>query len=512
MAVANLNPYTSANRTTEAPNSQGKFFSKYLEASTGGVIDPFENFIGGEDQPINKKTDLQKGGGDIVYFTKGGELMGKGKRGEQTLRGNEEKPRYGTDSVTVDFVRHGTSWTRKDLMKAAVGKAVGIEAAKRLDRWLSRMRTAFILQRLRGQAALGSNVYFAGSRGSLNLMTSSDTFTTTTIETATGLLGELMGEPIQGRKSKLGAMIANFLVFGPDTVLRGLYNDDDYTSQALHSQQRGGDNTLIQGGLSHWRGHGIFNWNAGDLDGNGPVGSFFNPKAFSGNAAIAAGTGVLTINGGGSGYTASTDYFRYFPGNTDFTQYDGETVTESAFPAASDYYLKIINHTDSAAGSDQGKWGFYRYTGTANTGALITTKSETGNAGTGAGGRLGAAVSGTVSTTLGGVTYSSTVNSEAHPVGAPVYLANRLGNVIGFVGVLGRDAVRLAYGSNADGDGMLTGTSTTGRGYKESEDYEMIIAAAVESVCGISVKLDTLGKPRGYVLVPTVYNPFQLAA
>ena len=73
MAVANLNPYTSANRTTEAPNSQGKFFSKYLEASTGGVIDPFENFIGGEDQPINKKTDLQKGGGDIVYFTKGGE-------------------------------------------------------------------------------------------------------------------------------------------------------------------------------------------------------------------------------------------------------------------------------------------------------------------------------------------------------------------------------------------------------------------------------------------------------
>mgnify|MGYP000623846584 CR=1 FL=1 len=127
MSVPSLNPYTFANRASQAPNSIPELFSRFLERSTGGVGDPFEQFIGPDGAmgfPVVRKTDLQSSAGQLVHFTKHGALMAKGKRGEAELRGNEEKLRYGTDSVKIDFVRHASSFTRKDLAFSAPGKKI----------------------------------------------------------------------------------------------------------------------------------------------------------------------------------------------------------------------------------------------------------------------------------------------------------------------------------------------------------------------------------------------------
>jgi len=502
MSVATFNSQNGAGIRSANPNSINVLFSNLLKRSTGNTGDVFKRFEGPDGAlgfPICRVTDLNKAAGETVHFTRHGALKAKPILGEATLRGNEEKLRFGTHQVRIDFVRNASSWTRKQLRLMAVGKSVPEAIADELDLWLGGIRTDFIMQRWLQRAVAGHNIYYPNNRGSIGALTASDVISPNVIEYATSRLATIGAPAIRNATSKAGAQIPQYLFFAPGDVFLPLYSNDDYVNRNIHSENRGDQNTITEGGFSNWRGQTLFHWNTVDDDHNGPIGSFFNAKAKLGEA-ISAGTGVVTIKGGGSGNTTGPDYFRYFSGNIAFTQYEGESISADTTV----YYLKIWNHTGASAG----KWGMYSYTGsTDNLGTTITTLE-----------RLGSAASSTRVTTLGSVTWDAAVNSDAHPVGAPIYQCNSKGQVIGYVGALGSGASLIAYGGGAMGD---PSTAVNGRtnyqprsmslsgsmSFTDTDDYSMQVAAAIEGVMGVDVSKDTAGAPRGFVLVPVVYNP-----
>lgn len=512
MPVANLQTFTFAERASAAPNTIPVLYSAYLEKSNGGISDPFENFIGPDKAmgyPVVRKTDLEAKAGNLIYFPMNGELMGFGQVGADTLQGNEEDLPYGSDQVKIGFVRHATGWTREDLAFSSPGKAIPLAAAEALDSWLANKRTQYILQRMRGRARAGKNVFYPNNKADINALGNSDTMSTTVIERTAAFMGQILAKPLSSVRLKSGAVVPKYLFFGPNTVLQPLFSDSNFNNATFYSDARDASNPIRYGGFAQWRGQAIFDWNAGDQDGNGPIGSFFNPKALLGTA-ITAGTGALTLTGGGARYTSGKDYFRYFPGNTAAVQYKGESVSESLFASGDSYFIKIYNHVASAAGGDATKWGFYRFLGSANNnGATLTTANYSATTGLGGGRLAGAGAGGagdTRFTTVGTVVWDSAVNTTEHPVGAPMYLCNKAGKVIGFIGCLGSNAIRIAYGNTGKGN------SIRGTGYKETEDYEMQVAAGIECVMGVDVKTNTQGDPANYILVPCVYTPPEIAA
>lgn len=511
MSVANITTQTAAAIRSANPNSINTLFSDLLKRSSGNTGDVFRRWEGPDGAlgyPVQRVTDLSKTAGEIVHFTKHGGLRNKPVLGEATLRGNEKKLSFGTHQVRIDFVRNASAVTRKQIRLMAAGKSVTQAIADELDMWLGGIRTDFIMQRWRQRAVAGHNLYIPNSRGSVGGLTSTDVISTSIIDYAASRLATIGAQPIRNATAKSGATIPKYLFFAPSDVLLPLRSDDIYFQRNIHLEQRGEDNSITEGSYSDWYGNTIFSWNVVDDDSDGPIGSFFNAKAKLGEA-IAAGTGVLTIKGGGSGYTASTDYFRHFDGNIAFLQYESESISADT----NVYYLKIWNHVASAATGDQGKWGMYSYTGsTGNSGATITTTE-----------RLGATASGTRVTTLGNVTYDASKHATDHPVGAPIYQCNANGEVIGYVGALGTGAANIAYGGGAAGDPSASinggtdfkpsksGVSGSGR-FMEREDYGMIISSAIEAVMGVDVSLDTAGKPRGFVLVPVVFFPPEIGS
>jgi hypothetical protein len=157
------------------------------------------------------------------------------------------------------------------------------------------------------------------------------------------------------------------------------------------------------------------------------MGSFLNPLAYLGNAALTAGTEARVVYGGGNATDhTEADFFEYFP-NAPFTFIDTGAIT----PTTGTRYFIIYNTT----GADAGKWGMYAYT-TGNDGNKITCTAH-----------LGAAVTGVQNTTLGGVVYDAALNTTAHPLGSLIFPCNSFGVPIGSTLVMGRSAILRGYGS-----------------------------------------------------------------
>lgn len=178
------------------------------------------------------------------------------------------------------------------------------------------------------------------------------------------------------------------------------------------------------------------------------MGSFINPQAYLGNAALAAGTTARTLYGGGNSTDhAAADYFEYFD-NAPFTFIDTGAIT----PTTATRYCIVYNLTSGGAGGEAGKWGMYAYT-TGNNGANIVCTAH-----------LGAAVAGVQHTVIGGagnvdglggtytanvagVQYNAAINTTIHPLGSLIIPCNELGVPIGSTLVMARSAILRGYGS-----------------------------------------------------------------
>lgn len=498
MSVANINAKTFANLNSEAANAVGKAFSKYLHigSNTSDVFSKFEGADGAMGSPVCRKTELGTMAGKKIEFTIKGQLSGFGKLGEQTLRGNEEKRRYGTTEVEVDFIRHAEAYTRKQIAFMAANGEVRSGIAKDLADWWARKKQTAALHRLRQRAQSGVNIIYPNARGGIHSLRSADTFSVQTINKAQSLAQQLGAKPLKMGKSKAGAPIPNFMFFGPEQVINPITADSTYTAALNNAQVRGyGNNEFWDGGIAQVMGQTVFHWATVDPDSDGPIGSMFDPRAKLGTA-ITAGTTAIDITGGSS---TSALYFEFFPGYA-WLHYEEESVSADS----NDYYVLIYNHVESTNGAgDAGKWGFYRYTGSSNTGNKLTMKNENGNATTGAGARLAGSTSGKASTKIGEVVWDANVNTTEHPTGAWIYLANKKGQIYGYVAALGSNALLRAYGGGAMGEDM----PVAGKFQTEDEDYGMIKGVAIEAVYGTEVWTDTQGHPTNYVLIPCAYTP-----
>ena len=199
-------------------------------------------------------------------------------------------------------------------------------------------------------------------------------------------------------------------------------------------------------------GHVIKEFNPIDPDGYAWSGSWFNAKAFLGEA-ITAGTTAFVLKGGGSAAAAAKtniDYFRFFP------NYAFEFTPEDIYvPGSTQQYFLVVNPRGAvtADNPDPGKIGMYGYT-TGNDGNTITINK-----------RLAAVTAGSVAvSTLGDVTWDTGVwqgyHSATHPIGSTIILCNAKGVPIGDTVMLGAMAMIRGYGMyrnwrtqwNVDGD------------------------------------------------------------
>lgn len=507
--------YTAASLRTDTPNAVYLAYNEKLRRSGQITTNPFRALTaldnGGKEingmsgAPISIISDLSTMGGEKVRFTKFRGTNQKAKLGEQTLMGTEAKIKFGTYDVVVDHVRVGTAYTRKQLLLLAKGNQLVQTVIENTDRDLGLKQRDFILQRLVERTTAGRNLLFPNtSRSTVDTMTSADTISTDAIARIGRQMTTIGAAPINNKKLRNGACIAQYLFFGPEDVLAPLYSDTSYNNAAQYALQRGEDNVFFAGGFVPWRGQQIWHWNVIDEDTSGPIGTYLNPKAALG-VAISAGTAVIALKGGGAGYSAgdspAIDYFRYFPGGSSIgAQYESET-------RASDtgiYYIKIVHPTS-------GKWGFYRYTGNDNIGTGITTHATAG--------RLAASASVSAATTVGSVTWDAAKNTEDLPVGSMMYWANASGQILGRIGALGSDAVLLANGGGAMGmnssiayspksiKGVTELISGSGSVGSEGDDYGMVQSVAAEAIFGVDVPLNTLGQYQNHAIVPVVYTP-----
>lgn len=439
-------PNTGAALAAMSPESVRIIWQK-----TADVFEQTEDFWGkfeGEslDSPIHVINDTSKGVGMTFRITSMAGFYGRGKSGDALFNAASDFERtvINNNEFTADYLRNAYSRTQRMDEKMGMVNELSSGQVEQLGKWMGREKSAragmtFVLK---GGAA---NLMYPGSNSSESTITSADGLSYNDILA----MGQAL-KPMGGKPCEIGTVRGNpvhkYCVVGTTPGLFSLKQDSDY-KQILREagpREKYDANPLFEGGYMELDGHIIKEHNPIDPDGDAWSGSWFNAKAFLGEA-ISPGTTVFDIKGGGSFNSTLVDYFRFFPNFAfEFTSTDVYT------PGSTVQYLLIVNPKNAA--TDPGKVGMYSYT-TGNNGNKITIVN-----------RLGSAASGARVTTLGSVTWDTGVwagkHTDTHPVDATIILCNAKGVPIGDTVMFGAMAMLRGYGQfrnsrtqwNVDGD------------------------------------------------------------
>lgn len=392
------------------------------------------------------QTDLSKGNGSIMNFTTQAGFYKKPKLGDALFEaaGDFDKIKQGNFQLTVDFARWAVR-TNKRMeemmgMRGDIESGVNVELGKNLGRF--KTEQVFGLTLLKLPAA---NVMFANGKTEATLK-SADTLRWDEVVSVGQAMMPMGGLPadIAGAGSKQPIWSQTFVATTPS--LTSLKLDSAWRDVLKNGDIRGQGNTVFKGGYPSIDGHTVVPYNPIDHDGVGPMGSFLNPKAFLGGAAITAGTTTIDVKGGGNTTDMDdSEFFRYFEGSP------YEFIDTGSFTAdAKTRYFVIYNLT----GADAGKWGMYAYT-TGNNGSKIAITARLASAASaiahtvigGAGNTAG--VGGTYTASgdaAAGVQWNAALNTDAHPIGSFIFPVNNLGVPIGDTLALGRSGILRGYG------------------------------------------------------------------
>jgi hypothetical protein len=421
-----------------------------------------------KDSPIRTVTDTNKGAGQKITFTTRSGYYGRGKQGDAmfTALTDFEKAQISSFDLKVDWLRHATSINERAEEVMGMREEIATQDNVELGKWLGRKKSAQLFATF--QLLLPSNnILYAGAK-TLNTLGSADTLDWAEIVRMGTTLQPLGGRPANILRNGVNASpIHSNIVVGTVPALSSLKIDSAYLTLRAQAETRGADNTIFRGGYANIDGHVIKEYNPIDHDGVGAVGSFLNPRAFLADP-IAAGTTTFDVTAGGADNLGNTrtdiDFFEFFPG---FAYPFLQNVTGSAFsPPSATKYLIIYNKT----GADAGKWGFYSYT-TGNNGQKITIVN-----------RLAAAASGAAVTTLGGVTWSGSLNTDVHPTGSVIILANAKGVPIGSTLMMGAMAAVRGYGKYR------------GQNFLQKQEGGFVTERYIASVFGQSLYFDRAGR------------------
>lgn len=405
------------------------------------TTDFFAQFEGtSKESSVRVINDTSVGKGLKFRITSRAGYYGPGKSGDELFQDSDdfEEDIINSNEVDADYLRNATAITqRTDEFMGMQGELSDGQAAE-LGKWMGREKSA----------RLGMTFLLKG--GPENLLISGGANTEDELVTADGLTYDnilFMGQalkPLGGMPCETatvrGSPVLKYLVVGTTPGLFSLKQDPDYKQIVKDAMPREkyDENPLFQGGYAELDGHSIREYNPIDHDGYGPVGSFFNAKAFLGGA-ITAGTAAFNILGGGSAAAAAKtkiQYFRFFP------NYAFEFLPNDIFvPDTDQKYLLIINPRNAAV--DPGKVGMYGYT-VGNTGNVITINL-----------RLAPVQNGPVAMkSVGNVTWNTGpwaanggMHTQTHPIGATIVLCNANGVPLGDTVMMGASAIIRGYGS-----------------------------------------------------------------
>ena len=406
------NVYSGVNQAASLSSQHAKIFPE-LWKKGADIAEQTENFweeFEGSDanSPILFERDTTKGAGMTINYRTITGLYGKGGIGDAPIGDKAEQWRVGGYSLTLDYFRHNTEYSERTLDMLGyndLGQELADGIPEALGAWMGRKKTEQLFYMFIGKGN-PENTLYANNKGGREALRTADTISLSMVE----MLGQVL-KTAGARPAKVAMVGKNkvhkYIFVALDEALRGLKGSSDYRSALNAVGERGNANYIFSGGYAPLDGQIIKEFCAPDHDGYGPVGSPLAAKAYLGDA-IAAGTTTFNLDGGGSPSAAAVANAPYF---RDFSNYVYEFGQGDTIPTTgATRYVLVYN----VSGADQGKWGFYSYI--LNDGGKLTVT-----------GRLGSAASGIRATTLGNVTWSGTVNTDAHPSGSLVIETNSYG-------------------------------------------------------------------------------------
>lgn len=398
--------------------------------------DPWAAMEGGSTSIIETITDTSKGSGHTITFPILSRFHGEGKQGENrfTSATDYEKIIIDSNSLTVDFIRNASNESIRTEEHMGMRGEILSRVPELLGDWLGRKKSEMIQMTILHRTN-SENHIIAGGNTSVHNMTSADTLGWAEIVAMGALLEPMGGLPaIVGQDPNGNAIFANCVV-ATVPAMQSLDVDPTYLENQQQAGERGKNNKLFVGGVDLVKGHMIKKFNPIDHADAGAIGSPLAPKAKLG-VAIASGSGALTIKGGGNATDAALTqilYYKWFPKYAFPFMVSDVLATSADFweLVGGNFFVTIVNPRSAA--TDPGKWGFYEIS--ANNGNALTVAT-----------RLAAAIAGIANTTVGGVTWDATVNTDVHPEGSLVYLSTSKGLPLMATPMLGQRAIRRGYG------------------------------------------------------------------
>jgi len=469
-------PNTGTSLATMDPQSVRQLWQKGIDLYEQSN-DFFAEMEGGSNALIWEKSDLAAGDGSKITFTVGSGFYDEPHIGEAVFETEDDFEKFLIESheLFVDFARHGTRSSKR--MEEIMGMRGEIETGfnTQLGAWLGRLKSEQLFMMFREQLPAENVVYANGK--TRDTLVAADTLDWDEIIALGVQMKGKGGQPAKVGALKNGQPVFRNTVVATTDALFSLDLDTNYKQVIRETVNQQYAELIFNGGYAAPKGHLIAEYTPIDHDGEGAIGSPLNPQARLGEA-IAAGTTLIDIKGGGNATSAAKTkkkYFKYFPnhayrfiGNTDATAGGATTLAQDALT----HYVLIVNPPNAA--TDPNKIGMYAYT-TGNNGNKITITARLGSATGGSGNRV---------TTLGGVTWDSGVwsgkHTDVHPVGALILPCNSKGQVFGDSLMLGR---RCAY----RGYGMWRNKRLT-----ESKEGGFLQETYVASVFGQALRKDRL--------------------
>jgi len=451
----------------------------------------FRDFKGDEggNKPITTKRDLSAGGSDYVTFTTTTPIRGQGVIGEQQLKGNTDRLRFGSFGVQVDLIRHAVSYTQILKLLRFTGQTVDQLSAEVMADWAARKEQDDCMVTLRNSALEvaenggGPNVVsvlgkqFLGDADPSDINNEGDTISTDFLEvTKQRLIGQ-GAKPMSLDTDLSGADIPQYLFFGGDSVVRPLKADTTYEDALIYAQNRGNDNPNFKGTYPVWDNNMIHIHNLVIDTAQGRQGSPLSPRAYLGGDIPSIHIDALwNIRGGGAAYGASDEELDYF---ANFTGFPWLLITTDIMTPPTPVQ-NAQKHYMTAYDLNTGNFQVFEYTRACFNNYLKGNTVEEAKL-VGHGGR-----NDTTALTSG--------NASEIKAGAIIYQSNKNGIPLEFGLHMGANALYYAMGS-LENEPIYHYDD-----FANASNQAHLTATGVQSVRGLATYKDTIGRTPNYLL------------
>lgn len=405
--------------------------------------DPFQSMEGGPDQVIETIKSLAAGNGHIIKFPIHHGYHNEPKMGEERFTAQTD---YATDllasnELRIDYVRWAWSGTEREEehmgMRGEIFNRVPEKLGRQAGEWKSRHTQMCLLHKTNAENRLIATA--AGARNStVHELVSADTLRYDEIVTMAAMMEPMGGAPAHVGRDAMGNAIFGQVVIPTTQALASLKADATYRQNLREAGERGPGNVLFSGGVQMTDGHVIRKYNSIDHAEQGAIGCPLMPRARLGTA-ITTGTGALNITGGGNATDGALTHILYFQ---DFPKYQYRFRVDDVLSATAGFWdlngsnnFYVVGINPATATTDPGKFCLFEIS--ANNGNVLTVTKK-----------LGAAIAGIVNTTVGALTFSGSVHTEVLASNALIYLASEDGLPLFCTPMLGKRALRRAYGKH----------------------------------------------------------------